>query len=58
MATEDLTQLDSPIATPHVCDGGNLDCGSGLLLVIRKAMDQVPSGDVLRNSLDGNFRLQ
>ncbi len=47
MSAEDLTQLERPIATPHVCDGGNLDCGSGLLLVIRKAMDQVPSGDVL-----------
>lgn len=47
MSTEDLTQLEQPIATPHVCDGGNLDCGSGLLLVIRKAMDVVPQGDVL-----------
>ena len=22
-----------------VCDGGDLDCGSGLLLIIKKAMD-------------------
>ncbi len=47
MSPEDLKQLEQPIATQHVCDGGNLDCGSGLLLVIRKAMDLVPSGDVL-----------
>lgn len=45
--SEDLTQLPEPIGTPHVCDGGNLDCGSGLLLIIRKAMDQVPAGEVL-----------
>jgi len=45
--SESLEQLGQVIATPHVCDGGNLDCGSGLLLVIRKAMEQVPTGDVL-----------
>jgi len=27
-----------------VCEGGHLDCGSGLLLLIRKAMSQVPPG--------------
>ena len=31
----------------HICEGGNLDCGSGLLLIIRKAMEQVPSGEIL-----------
>lgn len=31
----------------EVCEGGNLDCGSGLLLLIRKAMQQVPGGEVL-----------
>ena len=31
----------------EVCEGGNLDCGSGLLLLIRKAMHQVPEGEVL-----------
>jgi hypothetical protein len=31
-----------------VCEGGNLDCGSGLLLLIRRSMDQVPGGGVLQ----------
>lgn len=31
----------------HVCDGGNLDCGSGLLLIIMKAMNAVPEGEIL-----------
>lgn len=35
------------LATSHVCEGGNLDCGSGLLLLIRKAMSRVPGGQVL-----------
>ena len=30
-----------------VCDGGDLDCGSGLLLIIRKAMDPLPGGGLL-----------
>ena len=30
-----------------MCDGGDLDCGSGLLLIIRNAMDPLPSGSVL-----------
>ena len=34
--------------TPNAtCDGGDLDCGSGLLLIIRNAMDPLPSGGVL-----------
>lgn len=33
---------------PHeVCDGGDLDCGSGLLLIIKKAMDPLESGQIL-----------
>lgn len=33
---------------PHgVCDGGDLDCGSGLLLIIKKAMDPLSSGEIL-----------
>lgn len=33
---------------PHaVCDGGDLDCGSGLLLIIKKAMDPLAAGEVL-----------
>jgi len=35
-----------PIADA-TCDGGDLDCGSGLLLIIRNAMDPLPSGGVL-----------
>ncbi|MGQ0613584.1 MAG: sulfurtransferase TusA family protein [Planctomycetaceae bacterium] len=30
-----------------VCDGGDLDCGSGLLLIIRKAMEPLEGGGVL-----------
>lgn len=33
---------------PHaVCDGGDLDCGSGLLLIIKKAMDPLTGGEIL-----------
>lgn len=33
---------------PHgVCDGGDLDCGSGLLLIIKKAMDPLSDGQIL-----------
>ncbi len=30
-----------------VCDGGDLDCGSGLLLIIKKAMDPLSNGEIL-----------
>jgi uncharacterized OsmC-like protein/TusA-related sulfurtransferase len=30
-----------------MCDGGDLDCGSGLLLIIREAMKPLPSGGLL-----------
>ncbi|MGE3164859.1 MAG: sulfurtransferase TusA family protein [Planctomycetota bacterium] len=33
-----------PAAT---CDGGDLDCGSGLLLIIRSAMQSIAGGEVL-----------
>lgn len=39
-----------PGAPPHpdaVCDGGDLDCGSGLLLIIRNAIRPLPGGGVL-----------
>jgi TusA-related sulfurtransferase/uncharacterized OsmC-like protein len=33
---------------PHaVCDGGDLDCGSGLLLIIKKAMDPLNKNEIL-----------
>lgn len=40
----DAPALPDPDA---VCDGGTLDCGSGLLLIIRNAMQPVPGGGVL-----------
>jgi uncharacterized OsmC-like protein/TusA-related sulfurtransferase len=30
-----------------MCDGGDLDCGSGLLLIIKKSMDPLPPGGLL-----------
>ncbi|WNF37401.1 OsmC family protein [Bacillaceae bacterium IKA-2] len=30
-----------------MCDGGDLDCGSGLLLIIKKSMDPLETGQVL-----------
>ncbi|HEU4395957.1 MAG TPA: OsmC family protein [Planctomycetota bacterium] len=40
-----------------VCDGGDLDCGSGLLLIIRRAMDPLPAGGVLEvRSREGSVR--
>ncbi|PYV42906.1 MAG: osmotically inducible protein OsmC [Acidobacteria bacterium] len=30
-----------------ICDGGDLDCGSGLLLIIREAMQPLPPGGIL-----------
>jgi len=46
MREEDLQASDT-LQTPHICEGGNLDCGSGLLLLIRKSMEAVPDGEVL-----------
>jgi uncharacterized OsmC-like protein/TusA-related sulfurtransferase len=46
MSEQDL-RAPEDLVTFHVCDGGNLDCGSGLLLLIHKAMEQVPRGEVL-----------
>jgi uncharacterized OsmC-like protein/TusA-related sulfurtransferase len=42
--------MDAPGSAPvpdAVCDGGDLDCGSGLLLIIRNAMAPLPAGGVL-----------
>lgn len=36
------------LAGDLVCEGGNLDCGSGLLLLIRRSMDKVQDGGVLQ----------
>lgn len=35
------------IKADHVFDGGDLDCGSGLILLIRESMLRVPEGGVL-----------
>ena len=40
------TLIEIP-AVANICDGGNLDCGSGLLLIIRKAMLETPQSGVL-----------
>lgn len=46
MSESDLQAPDN-LQTPHVCEGGNLDCGSGLLLLIRRAVNQMTEGNVL-----------
>ena len=43
----DRVHAPDDIQPDAVCDGGNLDCGSGLLLLIRKAVNEVPAGGVL-----------
>ncbi len=37
----------SDITTDHVFDGGSMDCGSGLILLIRQNMLKVPAGGLL-----------
>lgn len=44
---EEVIHAPHDIQPDDVCDGGNLDCGSGLLLLIRKAVNAVPAGGVL-----------
>jgi TusA-related sulfurtransferase len=44
---EAIVHVSEDIQPDAVCDGGNLDCGSGLLLLIRKAMNEVSPGGVL-----------
>jgi TusA-related sulfurtransferase len=42
------TEFDPASVSPdHVFDGGDLDCGSGLVLLIREAMLRVPVGGIL-----------
>jgi TusA-related sulfurtransferase/uncharacterized OsmC-like protein len=45
MSSSDLP--DDGAAPAAVCDGGDLDCGSGLLLIIRAAMAPLAAGAVL-----------
>ncbi|WP_394796952.1 sulfurtransferase TusA family protein [Armatimonas sp.] len=42
--TDTITEIPD---VANICDGGNLDCGSGLLLIIRKAMLETPQSGVL-----------
>lgn len=40
-----------------ICDGGDLDCGSGLLLIIRKAMQPLGAGRILEvRSREGSVK--
>ncbi|MCK6479628.1 MAG: OsmC family protein [Planctomycetes bacterium] len=40
--------MTDPAPRPDaLCDGGDLDCGSGLLLIIRRAMEPLPPGGLL-----------
>ncbi len=39
--------LEGQFTPDAVCDGGDLDCGSGLLLIIREAMQPLPPGGLL-----------
>jgi TusA-related sulfurtransferase/uncharacterized OsmC-like protein len=38
---------DADLVPDATCDGGDLDCGSGLLLIIRQAMQPLPPGGIL-----------
>src|SRR5262245_33175856 len=38
---------EASIHPDAICDGGDLDCGSGLLLIIRNAMQPLPPGGLL-----------
>ena len=40
------------ITPDAVVDGGDLDCGSGLLLIIRRAMNRLETGPVIRKGVD------
>lgn len=42
-----MTDSDQSPRPDAVCEGGDLDCGSGLLLIIRTAMAPLPGGGVL-----------
>ena len=39
--------IDPNLIPDATCDGGDLDCGSGLLLIIREAMQLLPPGGLL-----------
>ena len=41
------TQPSPENVKPTVVDGGDMDCGSGLLLMIRNAFDPLPPGSLV-----------
>lgn len=52
-----MTEDPDPSAPDAVCDGGDLDCGSGLLLIIRSAMAPLrPGGTLLVKSRENSVR--
>src|SRR5688500_16099113 len=42
-----VVNAEGKLRRDAICDGGDLDCGSGLLLIIRTAMQPLPPGGVL-----------
>lgn len=44
---DDEYPTETPEPPAAVCDGGDLDCGSGLLLIIRNAMQPIDPGRIL-----------
>jgi len=42
-----MTENDAAMKPDHVFDGGAMDCGSGLILLIRQNMLEVPAGGLL-----------
>ena len=42
-----MSNLENTPTADHVFDGGSMDCGSGLILLIRQNMLKVPPGGVL-----------
>lgn len=42
-------EANEPLLAPDaICDGGDLDCGSGLLLIIRTAFEPLKPGEILQ----------
>jgi len=52
-----MAQTAEPFRPDAVCDGGDLDCGSGLLLIIRDAMRPLLAGGILEvRSREGSVK--
>ena len=47
MSQRSVMNTEENLRPDAICDGGDLDCGSGLLLIIRNAMQPLPPGGVL-----------